>query len=231
MKNLIKILGPVMLMLGWIQLTAQDCEPYFLDIQGAEIEMSSYDKKDKLTGVTTSTVKEIKTTGNTAEWTVNVVSRDDKGKEFTSGDLRMTCEDGIFKMDMRNFLDDEVLKGFEGMEVTMDATDLEYPNVLVPGQTLPDGSITVKIGNQGVSMMNMVVKIYDRKVEAIEDITTPAGTFSCYKMTQTVETKTMFKIVVTSTDWIAKKIGTVRSESYDKNGKLTSYTVMTGLKK
>jgi len=231
MKNSVKILGSVMLMLGWIQLIAQDCEPYFLDIQGAEIEMSSYDKKDKLTGVTTSTVKEIKTIGNTAEWTVNVVSKDDKGKEVTSGDLRMTCEDGIFKMDMRNFLDDEVLKGFEGMEVTMDATDLEYPNVLVPGQTLPDGSITVKIGNQGVSMMNMVVRIYDRKVEAIEDITTPAGTFTCYKMTQTVETKTMFKVVATSTDWIAKKIGTVRSESYDKNGKLMSYMVMTGLKK
>jgi hypothetical protein len=134
-------------------------------------------------------------------------------------------------MDMKNFIDEEMLKGFEGMEVTMDATDLAYPGDLSPGQTLPDGNITVKVGNEGMTMMTMVVKIYDRKVEAIEDMTTPAGTFSCYKMTQTVETKTMFKVVAKSTDWVAKKIGTVRSESYDKDGKLMSYMVMTGLKR
>ena len=231
MKTLVKLSGSILLVLGWIQLFAQDCEPYYIDSQGAVIEMASYDKKDKLTGTTISTVKEIKTTGDRIDWTVNVASKDEKGKDLTSGDLKMWCENGIFKMDMKNFIDEETLKGFEGMELTMDATDLAYPRELSPGQTLPDGSITVKVSNQGMTMMTMVVKIYDRKVEAIEDMTTPAGTFSCYKMTQTIETKTMFKTIVKSTDWMAKKVGTVRSETYDKDGKLMSYMVMTGLKR
>lgn len=230
MKTLVKIAGSFLMIIGGLQLIAQDCEPYYLDIEGAVIEMASYDKKDKLTGTSVQTVKEIKTEGNKIEWIVNVVTKDEKGKETATGDLGMSCENGIFRMDMRNFIDDEMLKGFEGMEVTMDATDLEYPRELSPGQVLPDGTISVRVANQGMTMMNMVIRIYDRKVEAIEDVTTPAGTFSCYKMTQTIETKTMFKVIAKSTDWIARKVGTVRSESLDKDGKLMGYTVMTSIK-
>jgi hypothetical protein len=204
--------------------------PYYPVKEGIVREMASYDKKDKLTGTTIQTVKEIKTTGNITEWTIGTVSKDDKGKELSSGDLHMTCEAGIFKMDMRNFVDDETLKAYEDMEVTMDATDLDFPGDLSVGQTLKDGNITIKISSQGMAMMTMVVKIYDRKVEAIEDITTPAGTFSCYKMTSTIESKTMFTIIAKTTDWMAKNVGSVRSETYDKDGKLTGYMVLTSMK-
>lgn len=192
--------------------------------------MASYDKKDKLTGTTIQTVKEVRKSGDKVEWTIGTVSKDDKGKEVSAGEMSMSCEEGIFKMDMKNFIDEQTLKSFEGMEITMDATDLDYPSVLVAGQSLKDGSITVKVTNQGMNIMTMVVKIYDRKVEAIEDMTTPAGTFLCYKMTSTIETKTMFSMVLKSTDWIAKNIGSVRSESYDKSGKPLGYTVLTSVK-
>jgi hypothetical protein len=142
----------------------------------------------------------------------------------------MSCEDGIFKMDMKNFLDDETLKSFEGMEVTMDATDLDYPPVLAAGQALKDGNISVKVSSQGMVIMNMVVRVFDRKVEAVEDMTTPAGTFSCYKMSSAIESKTMFSVVTRSVDWVARKVGPVRSETYDKDGKLAGYMVLTSIK-
>ena len=85
--------------------------------------MASYDKKDKLTGTSVQTVKDIKTTGNKTEWIIGAVSKDEKGKEISSGDLKMSCEAGIFKMDMKNFMNEETLKSFEGMEMTMDAID------------------------------------------------------------------------------------------------------------
>jgi hypothetical protein len=231
MKNtLLKIAASLLMIMAFNQVFAQDCEPYYLVDKGAVREMASYDKKDKLTGTSIQTVKEINTIGNKTEWTIGTVSKDEKGKEISSGDLRMSCQEGIFKMDMKNFIDEETLKSFEGMEITMDATDLDYPSDLTAGQTLKDGNITINVTNAGMSIMNMVVKIYDRKVEAVEDITTPAGTFSCYKMTSTIETKTMFKVVAKSTDWMAKKVGPVRSETYDKDGKLMSYMVLTSMK-
>lgn len=230
MKTLIRIAATFFLFTGYFQMIAQECQPYFMISEGAVREMASYDKKDKLTGTTVQTVKEIKTEGNKTEWTISTVSKDAKGKETSAGDLSMSCEDGVFKMDMKNFLDEATLKSFEGMEVTMDATDLDYPAVLAPGQTLGDGSVTVKVSSQGVPVMTMVVKIYDRKVVAIEDMTTPAGTFTCYKMTSTIETKTMFTIIAKSTDWFAAKVGSVRSESFDKNGNLMGYSVLTSIK-
>jgi hypothetical protein len=229
MKTKIRILSAFIVLVSYMQLKAQDCEPYYTVNEGAVREMASYDAKDKLTGTTIQTIKEIKTTGNKTEWTIATVSKDAKGKETGSGDLSMSCEDGIFRMDMKNFIDDETMKSFEGMEVTMDATALDYPANLAPGQALPEGHITIKATSQGVPVMTMVVKIYDRKVEAIEDITTPAGTFSCYKLSYTVESKTMFTIIAKSTDWIAKRVGVVRSETFDKNGKLTGYMVLKSM--
>lgn len=223
---------PILVMtLGILQVNAQECVPYYAAGEGTVMEMTSYDKKDKVTGTNIQTVKEVKTIGDRTEWTIGTVSKDEKGKELASGDLKMSCEAGIFKMDMKNFIDQTTLDSFKEMEVTMDATDLVYPSDLDVGQTLEEGSITMKVSSSGMTIMTMVVRIYDRKVVAKEDITTPAGTFSCYKMTSTIETKSMFSMVVKSTDWIAKNVGSVRSESYDSGGKLMGYTVLTSFKK
>jgi len=230
MRTLIKILPTMLMILALGRMTAQDCDPYFIVEKGSVREMASYDKKDKLTGTTVQTVKEVKTDGAKTEWTIGTVSKDEKGKDVSSGDLKMSCEAGIFKMDMKNFVDQATMQSYEGMDVTIDATDLDFPSSLTAGQTLKDGSISIKVLSSGMTVMNMVIKVYDRKVQGVEDITTPAGTFSCYKITSTIETKNMFTIVAKSTDWMAKKVGTVRSESYDKDGKLMGYTVLTSMK-
>ena len=230
MKTLLTFSASFIMILALNQAVAQDCVPYYPVKEGAVREMASYDKKDKLTGTTIQTVKEIKSEGNKTEWTIGTVSKDEKGKEISSGDFHMSCEEGIFKMDMKNFVDQATLESFEGMEVTMDATDLDFPSDLSVGQSLKDGSISLKVTSSGMTVMNMVIKIYDRKVVALEDVTTPAGTFSCYKMTSTIETKNMFTIVAKSTDWMVKNVGSVRTESLDKDGKLMGYSVLTSMK-
>ena len=82
-----------------------------------------------------------------------------------------------------------------------------------------------------MSMMNMTTKVYNRKVEAIEKITTEAGTFECYKITYDVFTDAMIDINTKGIDWIARDVGTVRTENYNKNGKLTGYTELIKLEK
>ena len=47
-----------------------------------------------------------------------------------------------------------------------------------------------------MASMDMSIKIYNRKVEAKEDITTPAGNFSCYKISYDMESST--KVINTS---------------------------------
>jgi len=79
--------------------------------------------------------------------------------------------------------------------------------------------------------MTMSFHVVDRKVEAFESITTAAGTFECFKLSQTTKSKMMFmNLTLKSIDWIAEGIGSVRSESYTEKGKLEGYTVLTNIK-
>jgi len=116
------------------------------------------------------------------------------------------------------------------MEVEVDATNLEIPSHLEPGMKLNDGIITIKASTGGMTLMTLQTRVFDRIVESRETITTEAGTFDCYKVTQMIEIKTLGKFVVKGIEWIAENIGTVRSESYNKKGKLSGYSVLTSLK-
>jgi hypothetical protein len=76
------------------------------------------------------------------------------------------------------------------------------------------------ISNQGVKMMTMTVVVTNRKVEAVENITVPAGTYECYKITYDIESKMMFKVQTKAVEWYSMNIGLVKSETYDQKGKL-----------
>ena len=67
----------------------------------------------------------------------------------------------------------------------------------------------------------------DRKVEKREDITTSAGTFNCIVISQTISTKMMVRIKASSKECYAENVGMVRSESYNKKGKLLGYSELT----
>ncbi|MDD5694252.1 MAG: hypothetical protein PHD61_02970 [Bacteroidales bacterium] len=194
------------------------------------METKSYDAKDKLQGITKMTVLQKQTAGARTSVTTEVKSYDEKEKELMNTQMEVYCEDGVFYIDMKKFLDQKTMESFEGMEVAMETENMEFPSSLQVGQTLKDARITVSASTGGMKLFSMNVWVTNRKVEAIEDITTPAGTFSCYKITSDVETKMMMKISVKSVEWYAKNMGTVRSESYNEKGKMTGYTVLTDYK-
>jgi hypothetical protein len=75
--------------------------------------------------------------------------------------------------------------------------------------------------------MNMEIKIQDRKVMAKENIEVPAGTYEAWKINSIIKLDMMMTRETKNVEWIAKDVGVVRSEQYDKNGKLNSYSVLT----
>ena len=231
MRKMIRFSVSMMVMLLMVgHVMAQDCVPYFTVKKGSVREMTSYNSKDKVTGTVTQTVKEITTSGDTTKWTVGVVSRDKKGKEVFSRDMHMSCVKGIFSVDMKNLINDKTMESFKDMKVNMNASELDYPSNMKAGQTLNGGTITINLSNSGVHMMDMSITVSNRKVEALENITTPAGTFKCYKISSTIKTKSMISITIKNIEWMAKDVGVVRSENYNKKGKLTSYSVLTSFK-
>jgi len=207
---------------------AQDCSDFFPFDEGKSWEMTHYNAKAKITGKTLQKIISKKVDSGLVTSVIQMDHQDEKGKSEMTQEYEVYCSNGTFKMSTKALIPQESMQSMESMEVTMDVKDLEMPTVLVPGTTLPDGSIKMTASMNGMTIMNMNIDITNRKVESKETITTDAGTFECFKMTETSTVKMGFmNQTSTTTSWFAPKYGVIKSEHYDKNGKLESYSLMT----
>lgn len=224
-----KLIAFIICFCATIYVSAQ-CNEFYQFIQGNEWEYQTSNAKGKVTGKNHQKVTSLEKTSDGFTANVNSVFYDDKGKETMKGDLTYKCEDKIMYVDMRNFISEEQLQAFKGYEMKVESENLEMPSSLSEGQTLKDGSVTVT--GVGSSLpMSITVKITDRKVTGKETITTASGTYECYKVTSNMAVQTQMGIKMnmnfSAIDWIALKVGTVKSESYNKSGKLMGTTVLT----
>lgn len=207
-----------------------DCKPYLPSEVGNTWEITSYSKKDKVTGTTTYEILSVVESDSATTYEVQSTFFDNKGEQTYQSTYEAVCDKGIFHLDMTVMMDGNTMAAYENMDVEVDATDYELPPTDESAVgSLEDGTLKVKIASGGVNVMSMTVNVTDRKVEGLEEITTEAGTFNCLKMTQNVNTRMVVKIEASSIEWYSEGVGMVRSESYNKSGKLTGYSVLTKL--
>ena len=197
--------------------------------KGTVIELNHYDKKGKISGTTRQEIIDKQTSAGAIELTTQNTFFDEKGEELMSSELTMACRDGVFTFDMDQFLNDEMLAGMQEMDFRIEGDNLEFPSKMNVGDVLKDGEISLIVEN--MPMMNMTTTVHNRKVEAIETVTTEAGSFECYKISYDVFTDAMIDIRIKGIEWIARDVGAVRTETYNKNGKLTGYTELVKLEK
>ena len=209
----------------------QDCSIFYPFKEGVTLEYTNYNKKGKVEGSTTSTVTTVEASGDAALAKISTVIRDEKGKEQFSGAYDVRCDNGTIIMDASNMVNPAMQQSLANMEVSIEGTELALPSTLTVGQELPDASTTIKAGSNGVTIINMTVNVTNRKVLSREELTTPAGTFNCYKITQDTDVKMMIAKTMTSIDYYAEGVGMVRSETYDKKGNLEGYTELTKFEK
>ncbi|MTI41844.1 hypothetical protein [Fulvivirga lutimaris] len=199
------------------------CNPYYNFKEGASWEITNYSAKDKVTGRQVNTIKSMEDLSNGWKAEMNMKSYDKKDELVIDKDIEASCENGVIKLDMDRFFPEETMQAFKDMDMTIETENLEIPSDLSVGMSLNDASLKLS----GSIPFKMEVNITNRKVEAKESITTPAGTFDCYKITYTINTKSIMSMETSGVDWIAKDVGMVKSENYKKNGKLQGYSLLT----
>lgn len=235
MKNLVFALLGLFVFGGTF---AQECDENFYRMEpGSTFHLTYYNKKDKVTARQENVVTDTNNNGNTLEATVGSKVFDRKDKLISDGSFTVICEGSTVKVDLNQMLQSiDQLKSMQGMDTEIETDYLSLPSDMSVGQELPDSktTITVKMGNGGANMMTGEVLIADRKVVGQEEVTTPAGTFNCYKITYStnVNMKTLVMNRATSypgVHWFARNVGMVKSESYNQKGELDSYALLTKL--
>jgi hypothetical protein len=220
------------MLLGFSFAGAQECPMYFPDEVGTIREIRSYDQRNRLTSIVRHEILDKVVADNSIRVKVRATSYDRKESEVHSGDLEFICEDGVFTFDLRDYLDPSMIASYEEMGVDITGTNLVYPAIMNVGANLPDGSVQMVVKSGGATLLTVSVNISNRKIEAREQITTDAGTFMCYKITYDVASRAGFINSNSSAiEWIAAGAGPVRTETFDRRGRLTGYSVLTSLKK
>jgi hypothetical protein len=119
------------------------------------------------------------------------------------------------------------------MEMKLKTNKLTYPGKLSVGQKLSDGQMDADLINGGNTMATMSMTMTNRQVEGQQSVTTPAGTFDTYKVTADmnfenrvmgINIKKSMRVVSYRTN---NQILDIKSETYNKNGKLMGYTLLT----
>lgn len=138
---------------------------------------------------------------------------------------------------MRSTAQDQDAK-FEGSQI-------EYPIAVKAGETLPDANGVMSM-EKGGRKMTMKYHYKERKVDGKEKVTTPAGTWNCYKISNVVEVEMDFpgldekakkmmqtmtkQMKTTGITWFSPDFGIVKMELY-QNGKLQSRNEIVAVKR
>ena len=202
------------------------CSKYYPFNEGTTFQITSYDKKGKKESVVDYEITNV--TNNTA--TFNTKVYDDKGKEIVTSNYNVTCENDAVSIDFNSMMSPELFSQYKDMEMDVTGTNIEIPNNLSVGQTLKDADMLMTI-NMGGMNMKMTMNLINRKVESKESLTTSAGTFDCYVISYTSEFKMGIKQTFMAKEWMAEGVGMVKSESYNKKGKLMGYSELTQISK
>ncbi len=137
--------------------------------------------------------------------------------------------DDLVKLDLKEF-SAPMAQGMAGMKIEISGMPPEISGRLKPGDRLPDANVTVS-ADAGMMKIKSLLSITNAECTGIEEITTPAGTFSCHKVVQDTAATTMgMTIKGKNTAWYAHGVGMVRCEAYDAKGKLVSSSELKSIK-
>ncbi|MFD1551539.1 hypothetical protein DNU06_03455 [Putridiphycobacter roseus] len=209
------------------------CDSYFPLKEGLVWKTESFDKKGKSTGTNQMTVLGVSYIDDAMNYTIESEYQVTNKDEVQKTELTYVCKNGVLTLDF-----DDLMKNFGGleesspdMEVKITGAGMEIPANLATGDILAETNIGMNAFMNGMKIMGGSVRVYERKVEAMENVTTAAGTFECAKITSKTYINMGFvKSTTSSIEWISKKAGMVKSEQYDKKGKFAGHTELVEYK-
>jgi hypothetical protein len=211
----------------------KNCDGFGQFRKGLKMELTSYDDDNKVGSIVNQEVIDLVTKNGEVTATNRVSMADKKGKPMAETfTTQIKCKDGNIYMNFKDLLGAGAgaMQKMEGTEMKITGDDLMYPYALSVGQTFPEATTQMEMIMNGMSLMKMSFTMKNRKVTAKESLTTPAGTFECYKITYSMVSSMGMIGEMTSAMWMSDGM-MIKTESYNKKGVKNGYTLLTKLTK
>src|SRR6187399_2285301 len=205
---------------------SQDCSNYYFLQNSKTIEMTISNNKGKESGKMTYFISDSKKNGSSITATINSEFVDTKGKTITKATNNVKCENGVMQMNMKTFIPPAQMEQMKSGEAKATDVYLEYPANMKVGDQLKDGQFNMDYESNGLKS-SIEISITERKVEGKESVTTPAGTWECFKISakNKIVSKVAgigFPIKMDVIEWFAPGFGIVKTESRSGKTEITS---------
>jgi hypothetical protein len=176
---------------------------YFPIKQGTTLVYEQQDKNGKATSQSRTSITSVSGTPQNMKVGYEVEVLDKNGKSTNPPTImtyNINIEDGVIYFDNL------------GNGITIEGEPFAIPADIKAGDALDDYSVKI---------MGMKANVTDIKCLAIDNITTKAGTFKAAKIEQTTNAKVFGISSKTKTvTFYVQGVGSVRTETYDKDGKI-----------
>ena len=188
--------------------------------------MTITNKKGKEAGKLVYNISNLKKTGNATSATVNSEFFDKNGKSVSKAVNSVQCDNGTLLMDMKMFIPSTQQAQMGDVSATGTVNYLEYPANMKEGDALKDVNFSMDFKSTAGMAGRVTIDMTNRKVTGKENITTPAGTWDCYKITY--HSKMNFKLLIgfnmnsDVTEWYAPGFGVVKTESDSGKTEITA---------
>lgn len=220
-----KFILPILLFTFYYSFS-QNCTDYYYFQNNKTIEISIANKKGKESGKLVYTISNVITNGSVTSSTLNSEFLDKNGKSSSKAVNNLRCENGIVKMDMKMFIPSAQMEQMGEMSATGTTSYLEYPSTMKEGDALKDASFSMDFKSTSGIGGHISMDMTNRKVIGKESVTTPGGTWDCYKIAY--HSKMIFKMGISIpmnfdvTEWFAPGFGVVKTESSGGTTQITS---------
>ncbi|WP_136465788.1 hypothetical protein [Flagellimonas onchidii] len=222
MKNIISAVLIIGLICGQTLIAQTDCSKYYPVSDGAKFEHTLYGSRMNKEGKVVYSVTD--DGGDRVLYTMEMFDKNDV--QLGDSSYGMQCEENGVSIDFKSLMGSARASHFDNMEVDITGNNIYIPNDLSVGQTLPDAEMEIAITGAPIAMKSFM-RMYNRTVEGKESVTTPAGTFECFVISYDTDMRMGIKSTGKTKQWLAEHIGMVKTEDYNKKGKLRSMSLLT----
>lgn len=210
-------------------------------VTGTKFVWTTYDSTQSRPATREFVVKAVTVTDEVVAFEMQTINNGHDGVEKDPVSTKWECNKGNFIIDTRFWVMEGTTTASGGkLKESYSGDPLIYPKDMKVGDTLTNASAnkTTKMILDSpmpmppTLMSSITINWNDRICDSIQSITTPAGTWTCYrikyKLTVTLKTEQGKESIpsMNCIEWFSPKAGIVRSEMYE-NGKLKSSSELT----
>ncbi|HKH63404.1 MAG TPA: hypothetical protein VKA49_21355 [Flavitalea sp.] len=221
-----KILFKLVFLLAVSIVRAQDCSNYYYLQNNKTVETSLFDKKGDITGKVLYSIADVKNSNGITTATLQSHMFDKKGKTIGKANSIVKCNGGVMMINMKLMMSTPQAEQFSQASAKTDDFFIEYPANMKKGDQLREGTLNMDVDNNGLQQ-SISMTVFDRKVEDKEKVTTPAGTWDCYKISYKIKMSIRVMgvgvpINMEGTEWYAPGFGVVKTSSKHGSTEITS---------